>query len=562
MGLILRTTTTPNSGNTVSIKGSALSYAEGDGNFAYLLTNMSGSNISITGSTGILGNTTLRGNVYFPNITNTTNNSILTFNSASGQIFYASTGSIAVGSASYAATASIATSASYAATASYVLNAVSASYVATASYVLNAISASYAATASYVRNAVSSSYAATASYAQNAQTASYVLNAVSSSYAATASIATSASYAATASTATSASYAATASTATSASWAPMRPAGSDTQIQYNSGSTLAANSSFAFVYTSQSLQQGANVVANGQCSHAEGFNTVAFGDTSHAEGNNTLSGRLSYLTFDVGSTQPGEIRIGGNVTASFTSSQLSLDRIILSDTDNDNIYGTVVLPISQSGISFDGTYTIIKLQDSSVYTSNGATITNYVYNDVINPTNTIGYTSHAEGRSAQSIGASSHAEGLFTQTIGDYSHAEGANTQAIGIASHAAGLNTVASGSYQSVIGQYNISSSAQSAFIIGNGTSNANRSNLLFASGSTVQISGSLSVTGSTNLTGNLSLTGSANILSGSASGSFVTNLGDTFTSTAAVTKIVSLSSAEYSGLGTKDSNTLYIII
>jgi hypothetical protein len=33
------------------VKGSALSYAEGDANFTYLLTNMSGSNISITGMT-------------------------------------------------------------------------------------------------------------------------------------------------------------------------------------------------------------------------------------------------------------------------------------------------------------------------------------------------------------------------------------------------------------------------------------------------------------------------------------------------------------------------------
>ena len=56
--------------------------------------------------------------------------------------------------------------------------------------------------------------------------------------------------------------------------------------------------------------------------------------------------------------------------------------------------------------------------------------------------------------------------------------------------------------------------------------------------------------------------VTGSALIKSGSASGSFISNVGDTFTGTAAVTKIISLSSAEYSGLATKDSNTLYIII
>jgi hypothetical protein len=64
MGLILRQKTTENSGNTLSIKGSALSYAEGDGNFMYLLSNMSGSNINIIGSTEILGNFQVGGNTF------------------------------------------------------------------------------------------------------------------------------------------------------------------------------------------------------------------------------------------------------------------------------------------------------------------------------------------------------------------------------------------------------------------------------------------------------------------------------------------------------------------
>jgi len=59
-------------------------------------------------------------------------------------------------------------------------------------------------------------------------------------------------------------------------------------------------------------------------------------------------------------------------------------------------------------------------------------------------------------------------------------------------------LQTVALGNYQHVQGQYNISSSAQGAFILGNGTSDSSRSNLIFASGSQVQITGSLYVTSS----------------------------------------------------------------
>jgi hypothetical protein len=114
-----------------------------------------------------------------------------------------------------------------------------------------------------------------------------------------------------------------------------------------------------------------------------------------------------------------------------------------------------------------------------------------------------GYASHAEGSGTLASGSYSHAEGESTQAIGLYSHAEGRHTNTLGNYSHAEGLFTVASGNFQHVQGQYNISSSAQSAFIIGNGTSTLNRSNLVFASGSQFQITGSLQVSGS--ITGSL---------------------------------------------------------
>ena len=106
-----------------------------------------------------------------------------------------------------------------------------------------------------------------------------------------------------------------------------------------------------------------------------------------------------------------------------------------------------------------------------------------------------GSYSHAQGSGAQALGYSSHAEGFNTFASGSWSHAEGYATTATGENSHAEGFVTVALGKYQHVQGQYNISSSAQSAFIVGNGTADASRSNLIFASGSQVQITGSLMV-------------------------------------------------------------------
>jgi hypothetical protein len=75
--------------------------------------------------------------------------------------------------------------------------------------------------------------------------------------------------------------------------------------------------------------------------------------------------------------------------------------------------------------------------------------------------------------------------------------------------------------------------------------------------------ISGSLNVTGSVNVSGSLNVTGSTiNLKSGSSVGNVIDNITDTYTSTAKVNHITTLTSAEYTALSPKDSNTLYIVI
>ena len=114
-----------------------------------------------------------------------------------------------------------------------------------------------------------------------------------------------------------------------------------------------------------------------------------------------------------------------------------------------------------------------------------------------------GLVSHAEGFYTTASGDYSHAEGAITKALGSYSHAEGAGSIASGSYSHAEGLFTVAQSNYQHVQGQYNISSLVQSAFIVGNGTDNNNRRNLIYAAGTQVEITGSLVVSDS--ITGSL---------------------------------------------------------
>ena len=104
-----------------------------------------------------------------------------------------------------------------------------------------------------------------------------------------------------------------------------------------------------------------------------------------------------------------------------------------------------------------------------------------------------GENSHAEGSNTKAIGDMSHAEGFYTEASGSYSHAEGSNTKAIGMYSHvegsetktkgrnshAEGYSTIASGKYQHVEGKNNIEDTTNTyVHIVGNGTSNAKRSN------------------------------------------------------------------------------------
>ena len=327
------------------------------------------------------------------------------------------------------------------------------------------------------------------------------------------------------------------------------PGGSNTQIQFNSGSTFCGSANFRYNYANQSLAQGENVTSSGSYSHAEGYNTQALGIYSHAEGDSTQAigegshaegvgtqaiGEYSHAEGD--STKTGtqnayyaESVVSGVVTLSGSygdvAGEFAADsRLYLYDRPFDNNYNRRVEIISQS--SWNGTNTIIELYETSITTTTAYVgdidyeINNWTGDQTI-PGNyahtegygtiTVGEYSHAEGQSTQAIGDESHAEGSETKaigqyshtegsqtrTIGAYSHAEGSETQTIGEYSHAEGLGTITSGSYQHVQGQFNIPSTSESAFIIGNGTSDGSRSNLVFASGSQVAITGSLSVTG-----------------------------------------------------------------
>ena len=98
-----------------------------------------------------------------------------------------------------------------------------------------------------------------------------------------------------------------------------------------------------------------------------------------------------------------------------------------------------------------------------------------------------GTYSHAEGANTGAVGRCSHAEGDASGAHGYASHAEGIHSRANGDGSHAQNTYTIAAKESQSVIGKYNKEDTEsdpqkQKAFIIGNGTSDSNRSNAFTA--------------------------------------------------------------------------------
>ena len=115
---------------------------------------------------------------------------------------------------------------------------------------------------------------------------------------------------------------------------------------------------------------------------------------------------------------------------------------------------------------------------------------------------------HAEGGDTLASGYRSHAEGYNTSATGFQAHSEGESTLASGTGAHAEGFHVTASGNYQHASGKYNIPNSS-SLFIIGNGTSNLNRSNVLDISNNSTTLNSSFTLNGTSEQTGDSIITG-----------------------------------------------------
>ena len=207
---------------------------------------------------------------------------------------------------------------------------------------------------------------------------------------------------------------------------------------FNTYTGSSKNSAYEYAHA-----EGLGTSASGLASHSEGVGTAASGDQSHAEGKNTTASGFASHTEGESTNATGYYAHaeGNNTTASGRCAHAE-------------------------GVGTKATNAFSHAEGAGTTAS--------------------GEHSHSEGTGTTASGFGSHAEGVGTSASNSQAHAEGQGSEALGVCSHAEGNNTTAKGQSQHAEGEYNaldesVSSSnprGTFAHIIGNGTSDSNRSN------------------------------------------------------------------------------------
>lgn len=263
--------------------------------------------------------------------------------------------------------------------------------------------------------------------------------------------------------------------------------------------------------------EGDGTRALGQTTHAEGTCTMALALSGHAEGLFTLacSGTLYTITSYNDDTktitldQTTGLTVGNTLTIKVTGGTALTDIAIIAINGLDVTLDTTA--------TMDGDWTLAIKQVitfSAAHAEGYDTLAGGKYSHAEgNRTVTEGEAAHAEGDQTYATGNFAHSEGQYTFASGLYSHAEGYNTAASSEGAHAEGYGTVASlyyahaegaasvasgnsshaqnrytiaqGYAQTAIGMFNVAQgtsmskeNTDNAFIIGNGSDDASRSN------------------------------------------------------------------------------------
>lgn len=231
--------------------------------------------------------------------------------------------------------------------------------------------------------------------------------------------------------------------------------------------------------------------ANSRYSHSEGYNTRANAESAHAEGNGSIASGVAahaegYLTEATAEGAHAEgykaVASGMHSHAEGTSKATGVRAHAegsgcKADGDNSHAEGSGTTA-SGSGAHTEGLFTTAS--GKSAHAEGSATKAS-------------GHYSHAEGDTNEASGHHSHVEGYKNTSTGQFSHAEGSNVEVRATGAHGEGLYNVveeaakyahvqgyhnkATAESQHVMGKYNEPDNTK-AVILGNGTSDADRSN------------------------------------------------------------------------------------
>ena len=252
---------------------------------------------------------------------------------------------------------------------------------------------------------------------------------------------------------------------------------SEGQLTTAQGNHSHAEGQFTIASGNYSHAEGRETTSSGYYSHAEGRQTTASGAVSHAEG---------YLTIASGLVSHAE----GYETSATT--QHSHTEGISTIALGNGSHAEGVSTTASGYVSHAEGGSTTALGDYSHAEGGNTTAIGPVSHAEGYLTTASGGASHAEGGGTTASGNYSHAEGGGTTAIGTGSHTEGSSTTAIGDFSHAEGFGAVTDGNFQHAQGLFNVTGNTTAgAFILGNGTSSTNRSNLIFAANDIVNISG-----------------------------------------------------------------------
>lgn len=232
--------------------------------------------------------------------------------------------------------------------------------------------------------------------------------------------------------------------------------------------------------------QGAEVfnnydnVATGSYSHAEGANTKATGNWgSHAEGEGGLAsgsrshteGSYTKATGDYGAHAEGD---GSEASGEASHAEGANTKATAQNAhaEGRSTEATGLQSHAEGFMSKSQGFVSHAEGQETVSSGSRAHAEGY-------KSSATASQSHAEGTETSATSPDAHAEGYKTVASGAQSHSQGYESVASGDQSHASGSFTVAASNNQTVIGRANNIDSANTyAFIIGNGTTNDNRSN------------------------------------------------------------------------------------